>query len=271
VPAPENTVKFGIPNACTACHKDQPASWAVETLKSWWPSDSAQGRPEDRRARLIAQAEAFTAARTGKPEAVAPLAAIASDGRYPPLVRANAVGYLGRFATPASDAALVRATTADEPAIRIAAFGALREPGHTDREARALVLRGLSDPKRAVRIAALLTMIAQGAYTVTPGDLARFRFAGQELLSWSRANLHDPELQRAQGIVNLLGGDATAGADALQASYDLDPDGVSVRFFLAVARLTQGRADEARDLLRKVPKTDPSYERAQQQLAKLPQ
>jgi len=263
MPAPENTVKFGIPNACTECHKDKSPSWAVDTLKSWWP--------DGRRQLLERRAEAFTSARAGKPEAVEPLASIAQDGRYPPLVRANAVGYLGRFATPASDAALVRATTADEPAIRIAAFGALREPGHTDREARVLVLRGLSDPKRAVRIAALLTVIAQGAYTVTPGDLARFRFAGQELLAWSRANLHDPELQRAQGIVNLLGGDTTAGADALQASYDLDPEGVSVRFFLAVARLTQGRADEARELLRKVPKTDPSYERAQQQLAKLPQ
>ena len=30
VPAPENTVAFGIPNACTECHTDKPAAWAVE-------------------------------------------------------------------------------------------------------------------------------------------------------------------------------------------------------------------------------------------------
>ena len=26
VPAPENTVQFNIPNACTECHSDKPAS-----------------------------------------------------------------------------------------------------------------------------------------------------------------------------------------------------------------------------------------------------
>ena len=148
-------------------------------------------------------------------------------------------------------------------------IGALREPGHDDRGARAASLSGLSDPRRAVRIASVLTLVAQGGSDLTAGDLARFRFAGKELTAWSRANLHDPELQRAQGIVNLLSGDVAGGADALQASYDLDPDGVSVRFFLAVARATQGRAEEARELLRKVPRSDPSYERAQEQLRRL--
>ena len=81
--------------------------------------------------------------------------------------------------------------------------------------------------------------------------------------------MHDAELQRAQGIVDLLGGDVTHAAESLQASYDLDPDGVSVRFFLAIARAGQGRVDEARELLRKVPKADPAYERAQEQLRRL--
>src|SRR5262249_58673149 len=71
VPAPENTVRFNIPNACSECHKDKPASWAVDTLKTWWP----QGR----RGRLVAQAEAFTAARAGQTEAIDGLIAIADD------------------------------------------------------------------------------------------------------------------------------------------------------------------------------------------------
>ena len=31
LPAPENTVAFGIPNACTECHTDKKPAWAVET------------------------------------------------------------------------------------------------------------------------------------------------------------------------------------------------------------------------------------------------
>ena len=34
LPAPENTVAFGSANACTECHTEQKASWAVEALTS---------------------------------------------------------------------------------------------------------------------------------------------------------------------------------------------------------------------------------------------
>jgi hypothetical protein len=72
VPAPENTVAFGIPNACTECHTDKPAAWAVSTLEQW--------SPRGRRAKLIARAEAFTAARANRPVALDRLRAIVADG-----------------------------------------------------------------------------------------------------------------------------------------------------------------------------------------------
>ena len=34
VPAPENTVAHGIPNACTECHADKKPAWAVDTLQA---------------------------------------------------------------------------------------------------------------------------------------------------------------------------------------------------------------------------------------------
>jgi predicted CXXCH cytochrome family protein len=55
VPVPENTARFGIPNACTECHKDRPPSWAIDTLGRWYPNG--------RRSSLVARAEAFSAAR----------------------------------------------------------------------------------------------------------------------------------------------------------------------------------------------------------------
>ena len=70
------------------------AAWAV-----------AQTRgvvPERARQRLIARADAFAAARRGDPSAVDGLIRIATDEAEPPLVRANAVGYLRRFPDPAT-------------------------------------------------------------------------------------------------------------------------------------------------------------------------
>jgi len=261
VPAPENTVKFGIPNACTECHADKPASWAVDTLASWWPGG--------RRAQLIARAEAFSAARAGRPEAVDHLIAIADDDRSAPLTRANALGYLGNYTDPRAIAALLRGAQANHPAIRATSVAALAGAARGDRASGAALLAALDDARRAVRITALVTLVNQGGADVTDLDLQRVRRVSEEFVQWTRANQDDAQLQRAQGIAYLLGGDFARAADALNASFNLQPDAPSVKFFLGIARFGQQRFDEARALFNQVPRTDPYYEKAQEQLKKM--
>ena len=36
VPRPDQSVKYGTPNACTNCHKDETTAWAAETVKKWY-------------------------------------------------------------------------------------------------------------------------------------------------------------------------------------------------------------------------------------------
>jgi HEAT repeats/Cytochrome c552/Cytochrome c554 and c-prime len=262
VPAPENTVRFKIPNACTECHRDKPPSWAVEALNSWWPNG--------RRARLVAQAEAFTAARAGRADAIEALIAIGEDGTRPPVVRANAMGYLGRYAEPRAVAALVRATEAKDAVVRGTAVAALREAGRGNGTARDAVLARFDDPQRTVRIGSLLAMINLGGTDVTASELDRIRRVGEEFRAWAAMNQNDAELQHAEGIIGLLGDDFDRAADALSISFDLDPDAPSVRFLFGVARLGQRRVADARSLFRTVPPTDPLYQKAQEQLKKLP-
>src|SRR5436190_5452442 len=121
VPAPENTVRFGIPNACNECHRNKAASWAIDTLRVWWP--------EGRRKRLIAQAEAFSAARAGRADAIDRLIAIGDDESRDPLTRANALGYLGNYTGPRVLAALLRGAHATHPAVRSTAMTGLGEAG----------------------------------------------------------------------------------------------------------------------------------------------
>ena len=273
VPAPKNTVKFAIPNACTECHKDKAASWAVQTMSKWWP--------DGRRARLVARAEAFSAARAGKAEAIDALIAIAEGSTVrgagapgvesDPLTRANALGYLGTFADARAQAALVKGAQADHPAMRAIAIAAMRAHGRGDAAVRVAVLRGLGDPQRSVRVASLLTLVAhgdEGGGSLGPGDRARFRGVSAEFLEWSRGHQDDADLQRLEGVVDLLNGDAARAADALAIGYDLEPEMPSLRFFLGIARLGQQRVDEARALFSQVPKGDPFYELAQRRLQK---
>jgi hypothetical protein len=46
VPAPENTVRFGIPNACTECHQN--AAWAVARLTEWYRTDAVKNSSRGR-------------------------------------------------------------------------------------------------------------------------------------------------------------------------------------------------------------------------------
>src|SRR5438477_12000170 len=117
LPAPENTVRFAIPNACTECHTDKSASWAAETLAAW--------RPNGRRGALVERAEAFTGGRQARPEALDRLIAIARNDIAAPLVRANAVGYLANYPDGRALAALFNAAKSDQPAIRSAALSGL--------------------------------------------------------------------------------------------------------------------------------------------------
>jgi hypothetical protein len=261
VPAPENTVAFGIPNACTECHTTKPASWAADVLKEWWPNG--------RRTQLVRRAEAFSAARAGRPEAVDRLVALANDDRQSPLIRANALGYLRNSADSRAAAALVRGAAASHPALRVTAVAALGEAARSDRAARTALFSALDDARRAVRITALLTLIDQGGAEISDLDLQRVRRVAGELSAWTRLHQDDAQLQRAQGIAYMLGGDFARAAEPLKLAFDLEPDAPSVRFFLGIARLGQKRIDEAAALLEQVPATDPFYAKAREQLKAL--
>jgi predicted CXXCH cytochrome family protein len=275
LPAPENTVAFGIPNACTECHADRKAPWAVETVEKWWP----QGR----RSKQVARAEAFTAARASRPEALDRLIAIAADDRQGPLMQANAVGYLGKYNEARAAAALLGAAKANHPAIRSVAVSSLTAhvagagasgrpqgvPSQPTDAARAAIVAALDDPHRAVRISALVSLINSGGGPIAPSDDARFRRVGAEFAARARLHEDDAGTQRDLGVIRLLTGEFDLAAEALQISVGLEPDRASAKFFLAMSRLGQRRIDEALVLLKQVPPADPFYRVSQEQLKQL--
>jgi len=261
VPAPENTVAFGIPNACTECHRDKKASWAVDTVEKWWP--------HGRRARLIARAEAFTAARASRPEALNRLIAIAADERQGPLIQANAVGYLSNYPDARALAALLAAATADYAAIRSAAVSSLGRLAVDSDARRGAIDAALDDPRRAVRIAALVSLVIRGGGPPAPAVQPAFRRVSAEFEARARLQQDDAGTQRDLGLIRLLTGEFDPAAAALEISVGLEPDRPSARFFLALARLGQRRADDARALLKQVQPSDPFYHAAQERLRQL--
>jgi predicted CXXCH cytochrome family protein len=261
LPAPENTERFAIPNACNECHADQKPSWAVDALAKWWPNG--------RRTRMVARAEAFTGGRAARPEALEGLLALAADQTAGPLVQANAIGYLSKYQDGRALKALVAAAKAEAPVIRSAALAALGVISGDNNVRRATLLAGLDDPARAVRIAALAGLINQSAGPLAAEDIARFRRVGIELGDQARQHQDDPAMQHDLGLVRLLYGDFDSAADALQIAMGLEADRPSVRFLLGLVRIGQRRVDEALALMKDVPASDPYYAAAQAQLQRL--
>ena len=248
VPAPENTVRFGIPNACAECHQERDAAWAVRTLAEWYPNG--------RRRLLIARAEAFSAGRRRDPGAVDRLTVVASDSRQPPLARANAVGYLRSFADPRAERALVDAAGADHPALRSTAVLGLGDPGFSPAVTPVLV-RALSDPSRVVRVGAALSLMNRKVTRLDGPAAQPFEQAKQDYLTRSVLLADDARIQLDTGKFHLLDQNAGAAAAALEAALRIDDGLPGARYFLAVARLAQGRKADAIVLLGQVPAADP--------------
>ncbi|MGE0815328.1 MAG: ammonia-forming cytochrome c nitrite reductase subunit c552 [Vicinamibacterales bacterium] len=256
VPTPENTVKYGIPNACTTCHTTKSAAWAVDRMAAWWP--------DGRRRRNVARATAFSEGRAASPEALPKLVALTRDPAEGPLSRANALGYLRAYDDPGAVAALGDALASDEPLLRMVAASSVTQPA-----LQPGLLRALGDASRSVRLAALVSLVNLGTPVVTPGDTVRFRSVSREFAAQAAEHEDDAATQTDLGLVHLLNGRLEPASTALSIALDLSPKFPGAAFFLGLVRLGQQRPDDARRLLARVPATDPFYATARARLKQL--
>jgi predicted CXXCH cytochrome family protein len=252
VPAPETTARFDIPNACNDCHADRTPAWAEGHLAKWFP--------ENRRARFAARAEAFTLAREGKAEAVPKLMAIATSPSEPPLLRANALGHLGRFQDPRAVETLRTAASDAEAILRAVAVMNL-EPAKVGEEQKAgalgALVAALGDARRVVRAGAALSLVRAGVTGLEGSDnRGLFEAAKRDYVERARLHPDDSQTQLELGQFLLLDARFDPAAEAFDLSRRLDPR-QSVEYFLALVDYGRGRIAEARRRLEALPPDDP--------------
>jgi predicted CXXCH cytochrome family protein len=260
VPAPLATARYGIPNACNECHPDQSPQWAEAALSRWYP--------ENRRGRRVERAAAFTRARAGAPEAVAPLVTLAETSDESALVRANAVGYLARYKSETARAVVLRALRSDEPLLR--AVSALNAGGMgLERGVVQAALAGaLRDERRVVRDAAALSLVGLGVVRLAGEDGARLEQAKADYVARARFHSDDPPTQLELGKFLLLDQRFREAAEALELSRHLDP-AQPVDYFLALSDVGLGRIAEARTRLGGIASADPNAPAARLLLERL--
>ncbi|MBL7857545.1 MAG: tetratricopeptide repeat protein [Cyclobacteriaceae bacterium] len=140
IPRPDQSVKFGTPNACTTCHQNKKPSWAADAVTKWYGPTRTYHFSDDLipGSKLDDQSEKH-------------LLKLVADTLQPEIARATAVHYLGNMLTQESATALVRALQDKKPLVRYHAVQALEN--FPPEVWQSVALQNLSDNVRAVRIA----------------------------------------------------------------------------------------------------------------------
>jgi tetratricopeptide (TPR) repeat protein len=232
VPRPDESVAYGVPNACNACHSDRDAQWASAAVRDWLGRDASGSQTF---------AAAFHAAQAGATAALADLAAIGFDVAQPAIVRASALERLAGQARLDPDLAW-RAARDPEPLLRLAAA---RLADALPLQQRPAVLAPLlNDTRLAVRIEAARALA--GAQAGLPREFQpAWQRAADEYLAALRYTADRPESNVALGGFQAALGQPEAAQAAFARAIRIDPDFVPAYVNAADAQRALGRDSEA--------------------------
>jgi predicted CXXCH cytochrome family protein len=246
VPRPDLSEKLGTPNACTDCHADQSAQWAVEIAARWYP--------DSKRAESPHFAESFQAGRDGASEVVPELILIAESVDHPALVRATAVELLGGLG-PSGVSAVIQATRDDDPIVRASAVAALSMlPPEQRIQAAAPRLR---DPLRAVRVEAAQVLSQVPLDRLDEKTRRALELGLDEYTSTQYAHTDTPPANLNLAILAESRGEPERAVELYLAALAMDPDFFPARSNLAVLYGQLGQAAKSELLLREGIARDP--------------
>jgi predicted CXXCH cytochrome family protein len=237
IPDPVASAEFGVPDVCTACHKDRGVRWAADIMR----------RRTGRDAPYYTHAALLARARRGDGAVVPDLLAFARDGSRAPILRAIALQESARFGSAAQRQVIAESLRAADPLIRAAAAAAAAalEP-----DLRLQLLQPLlADPSRSVRLATARQLID----VPVSGLPESLRPAVAKLFDEYRASLaHNadmPESATELALLHAAQGIPDAAADALAHALLLAPRYLPAMLNLADLHRARGRDDLAETLL----------------------
>lgn len=261
-PIPENTMRYGIPNACnkSGCHADRSAEWAVRTLDQWYGNEN--------RRKVLYGAEALWLAKRKDPAAIPLLVRAMTDGNLRLNMRASAIGFLRReFGRTAKEAipTLQRLLGSSEPLLRLSAAEALAQVA--DRSVAPNIAPLLDDPERVVRITAASALLNLQVVSFNgPADAAYTRVK-QEYLEALRSWPNVPEFRVNLGNYHLLNQEFDTAIAEYQTALQINPDLRDAWYFLGVGYAMTGKQAKALEALRKAKSLGPDAEHIDRMIA----
>ena len=242
-PRPDLSVKLGTPNACTACHDDQPAQWAADAFTKWYGDRLyLDGRGESPHF-----AEALSAGRKRAPNAEGKLIQLAIDREQPAIARATALEMLRGYGPTAVDALASQIGDSD-PLVRVRAAAALDRLEPKPRLGATMPL--LDDPSRAVRIEAVRVLSSVPEQEFDSEQRRAFDQGLQEFRAVQEAMLDTPSAHLNLAVLSSNLGEPEQSEGHYRQALDLDPYFTPAALNLSTMLAGQERMEEAEEVLR---------------------
>ena len=229
VPRPDLSIKLGTPNACTQCHEDQTAEWALEQVREWYGP-----------ARYEAPhfSEALMAGRTGESSAAYMLRRIAANAEERAIVRATALDLLRRYGEPGKEVT-IDALADRDPMVRTMAVGGLDRLEAQERVST--LTPALTDPIRAVRTEAARALSSVPENLFDAAGRAAYDAALAEYIAVQESNLDTPEAHMNMGILHDVKGRSAEAEQSYRHAIAIDVLFMPAHANLATLYNTTGR------------------------------
>jgi len=235
IPRPDLSAKLGTPNACQDCHADRSAEWAAEAISRHF---GPRSHPPH-------YGEILAAARRGEAGATQPLLALTTDLAQPAIVRATAVEALAALGSTS-----VPPATLHDPDPVVRATAAATFATRPADERLALLPALLSDPLRAVRIAAARGLASIDEEQLTTGQRPQLHAGLAAFVAAQQAMADMPSAQLNLASLASTRHDPAGAERHYRRALTQDPQVQAARLGLATLLAGSAREDEAERVLR---------------------
>ena len=242
VPRPDLSSRIGSPNTCTYCHSDKSNQWAVDQLVAWYGPDWSPGWH---------YGEALFAGRSGVPGARRELAALASSGKYPDIVRATAASMLAQGGNSAAPELIKPLLGDPSPLVREAALALVDAVTPDQRWLLAGSL--LDDPVYAVRIEAARVLAVLDRQSLTPQQQSSLERGVAQYVAAQQTNAEQPHSHVNLGLLYTRLRRYDEAESAYRQALRLDP--AYIPAYINLYR-SQGNEQQALDMLLQAQKVD---------------
>ncbi|WP_406684463.1 tetratricopeptide repeat protein [Seonamhaeicola sp. MEBiC1930] len=246
IPRPDQSIKYGTPNACVRCHTDKSNEWAWEHFKKNY------GEPD-----YTHFSDLLAPGFTGEEDGYHNLLTLAKDTIHPEIARASAVNSIANYYNTEVIDNMLQFLNDESPIVRGATIDALGEIINTDYVNYFLPL--LKDRKRTVRVKAFFVISSLDELQIPEEYKEVYKKVKKEFETHLSVTSDFAGGRAKRGMYYLKKGDLLNAIKSFESALEIESLNNIIRSNLANLYYRNGQFKEAEEAFRTIISQEPEY------------